>query len=73
MTHNTARPIRWVPSVKLKLLRALDAGALSLDEACRRYDTSPEEIARWRALYAVYGQPGLRSTRTQIYPKPPPR
>jgi len=43
------------------------SGALSLQEACRRYNLSVEEFLAWQRSIDRYGVPGLRVTRLQIY------
>ena len=42
-------------------------GAISLQEACRRYRLSVEEFLAWQRAIERYGIPGLRATRLQIY------
>ena len=46
---------------------AVRSGALSLQEACRRYNLSVEEFLAWQRSIDRYGVPGLRVTRLQIY------
>jgi len=58
---------RWVPRRKAALIAAVQTGAISLDEACRRYQLSSEEFAGWIAAFEKHGAPGLRTTRSQIY------
>jgi hypothetical protein len=62
---------RWVPRRKAALIAAVRAGAISLDDACRRYRLSAEEFAGWLAAFEKHGAPGLRATRFQIYRDPP--
>ena len=42
------RGVRWVPRRKEALVKAIDCGALSLDEAKERYALSVEELSSWR-------------------------
>jgi hypothetical protein len=57
--------VRWTPHRKLGVLKALDHGLLMLDEACRRYDLTPEEIEEWRGGFRRYGTAGLKTTTLQ--------
>lgn len=59
--------VRWVPSRKAAVLRAINEGHISLDEACRRWRLSLEEIQLWQRAVDRVGTPGLRVTRVQIY------
>lgn len=47
--------------------------ALSLDEACRRYQLSVEEFRAWQQAIEAHGVAGLRVTRLQIYRDTPAR
>jgi hypothetical protein len=58
---------RWVVRRKAVVVAAVHSGALSLREACRRYNLSVEEFLAWEHAIDRYGVPGLRSTRLQIY------
>lgn len=60
---------RWSPRAKTELVRAIDAGEISVAEAEARYALSPEELVLWRTALTAYGVPGLRSTRIQCYPR----
>jgi transposase-like protein len=62
-----ARPLRWVASRKLQLLGAIDRQQLTIEEACRQYDTTPEELAGWRTRYQSHGPAGLHVTRLQCF------
>jgi hypothetical protein len=61
--------MRWVASRKAAVVRRIEAGELTADAACDEYDLSAEELARWQDGYKQHGQPGLRTTRVQIYNK----
>ncbi|NBS02521.1 MAG: DUF1153 domain-containing protein, partial [Rhizobiales bacterium] len=52
---------------------ALDAGWLSLDEACSRYSLTSEEIISWRSRMMRHGLRGLRATGIQQYTPDWPR
>jgi hypothetical protein len=58
---------RWVVRRKAVVVAAVRNGALSLEEACRRYHLSVEEFLAWQRAIDTYGIPGLRVTRLQIY------
>ena len=58
---------RWVVRRKAIVVHAVRNGAISLQEACRRYRLSVEEFLAWQRAIERYGSPGLRVTRLQIY------
>jgi transposase-like protein len=58
---------RWVPRRKAAVVAAVRSGAISLEEACRRYHLSEEEFRAWDQGFEVHGVAGLRSTRLRIY------
>ena len=58
---------RWVVRRKAVVVHAVRDGAISLQEACRRYRLSVEEFLAWQRAIERYGIPGLRVTRLQIY------
>src|SRR6266852_5521702 len=58
---------RWVVRRKAIVVHAVRDGAISLQEACRRYRLSVEEFLAWQRAIDRYGIPGLRVTRLQIY------
>jgi hypothetical protein len=43
------------------------AGAISLQEACCRYELSLEEFLAWQRAIETNGVAGLRATRFQLY------
>jgi hypothetical protein len=63
---------RWVALRKAVIVNAVRCGALSLDEACRRYQLSVEEFRAWQQAIEAHGVAGLRVTRLQIYRDTPP-
>jgi hypothetical protein len=63
---------RWVARRKAVVVNAVHCGAISLDEACRRYQLSIEEFAAWQRAIEAHGIAGLRVTRLQIYRDTPP-
>ena len=58
---------RWIARRKAAVVTAVRSGAISLDEACRRYNLSEEEFLAWERGIEVHGVAGLRITRLQIY------
>ena len=58
---------RWVARRKAAVVTAVRSGAISLEEACRRYHLSEEEFLAWERGIEIHGIAGLRITRLQIY------
>lgn len=58
---------RWVSRRKAQVVAAVDGGLLTVDDACRRYRMSHEELATWQRMFERVGMPGLRATRVQHY------
>jgi hypothetical protein len=58
---------RWVARRKAAVVTAVRSGAISLEEACCRYELSEEEFHAWEQGIDTYGVAGLRVTRLQIY------
>jgi hypothetical protein len=63
---------RWVARRKAVIVDAVRNGAISLEDACRRYELSVEEFAAWQRAIEAHGVAGLRVTRLQIYRDNPP-
>src|ERR1700736_3825008 len=63
---------RWVARRKAVVVDAVRNGAISLEEACRRYELSVEEFLAWQRAIEAHGVAGLRVTRLQIYRDSPP-
>ena len=63
---------RWVARRKAVIVNAVRDGALSLEEALRRYQLSIEEFYAWQRAIDAHGVAGLRVTRLQIYRDAPP-
>lgn len=61
---------RWTAQRKAAIVRAVRRGALSLEDACRRYRLSVEEFVAWERAIEQHGIPGLRVTRLQVYRDP---
>ena len=58
---------RWVVSRKAQVVRAVEDGLITLDQACERYSLSHEEFAHWCQLIKSHGTRALRATRVQDY------
>lgn len=43
--------VRWSPHRKASVVNAVRSGAISLDEACRRYRLSAEEFLVWHEAF----------------------
>jgi transposase-like protein len=54
---------RWVARRKAAVLAALHSGAITMEEACRRYALSEEELLDWQRAFEAHGLPGLRASR----------
>jgi Protein of unknown function (DUF1153) len=61
--------VRWVASRKTMVLAAIDAGSLSIEEACLMYRLSIEEIASWSRLTELHGRDGLKTSKLGGYRK----
>ena len=61
---------RWVVRRKAAVVEAVNAGLISLEEACRRYTLSVEEFLSWEKAMDKHGLRGLRVTRLQEYRAP---
>ena len=48
---------RWVVRRKAVVVQAVRNGAISLQEACRRYNLSVEEFLAWQARHSQPGDP----------------
>ena len=58
---------RWVVRRKAQVVFGVQAGLLSLEDACRRYNLTAEEYASWERLIERHGIRGLRVTRLKEY------
>ena len=58
-----AGPQRWVPGKKAAVLAAIQTGTLSIEEACKRYFLTPEELQSWHQSFAADGVAGLKMKR----------
>ena len=58
---------RWVARRKAAVLAALRSGAITMEEACRRYALSEEELLDWQRAFEIHGLPGLRATSLRAH------
>ena len=58
---------RWTARRKAAVLAAIRSGAITVEEAGRRYDISGEELLAWLLAFERDGLRGLRATRVQQY------
>lgn len=58
---------RWVMRRKAEVVSAVRGGLLTAEEACARWNLTPEELESWQRLIDRYGVRGLRATRLQQY------
>ena len=61
---------RWVARRKAAVLAALSSGAITMEEACRRYALSEEELLAWQRAFEAHGLSGLRATRLRGRTRP---
>ena len=64
---------RWVVRRKAAILVAVRRGAITIEEACRRYGLSEEEFLAWQRAFEAEGLSGLRATRLPAYRNRHPR
>ena len=58
---------RWVASRKAAVLKGVDSGLITAEEACRRYGLSEEELASWRNAMSQHGEQALKATAVQKF------
>jgi transposase-like protein len=58
---------RWVVRRKAAVVAAVRSGGLTIEEACRVYQLSEEELLSWDRAFDLHGLAGLRVTRIQQY------
>ena len=59
--------VRWSPQRKASVVNGVCNGAISLDEACQRYQLSADEFLAWQRAVEGHGVGALRVTRLQYY------
>ncbi|PYG34698.1 DUF1153 domain-containing protein [Pelagimonas varians] len=65
-----AKTRRWVASRKASVVRAVQSGLLSPDQAVDRYELSEEELVEWIKAATEHGEDALKVTRVQKYRQP---
>jgi len=58
---------RWTVRHKAAVIEAVRGGWVAIDDACRLYNLSVDELLAWERDLDRYGIHGLRTTRYQIY------
>ena len=58
---------RWVASRKARVVLAVEAGLIQLDEACALYGISVEEFEGWVDAIKKHGISALKATKLQNY------
>jgi transposase-like protein len=58
---------RWVVRRKAAVVAAVRSGGITIEEACRTYQLSEEELLSWQRAFEIHGLAGLRTTRIQQY------
>jgi hypothetical protein len=59
-----------VASRKAAVIKALQGGLISRDEALSRWSLSDEELGEWENALINFGESALKVTRTQQYRQP---
>jgi hypothetical protein len=60
-------PSRWTVRRKAAVVEAVRGGRAPIEEICDRYQISVDEFLAWERDLDLYGVPGLRTTRLQVY------
>lgn len=58
---------RWVARRKASVVRGVESGLITLEEAIDRYGLSQEEYASWAVRASRHGTNGLKTTLTQHF------
>ncbi len=61
---------RWVASRKASVVKAVQFGLLTPDQAQERYSLSEEELLEWVRAATEHGEEALKVTRVQKYRQP---
>lgn len=61
---------RWVASRKAAVVRALEHGLITREEALSRYALSEEELDSWQSAVERHGLLALKATSLQQYRQP---
>jgi CheY-like chemotaxis protein len=60
---------RWVARRKAQVIDAIQLGRLSIEEACRLYRLTVEELAGWQRAFLRHGLNGLKATHSRLKPR----
>ena len=60
---------RWVASRKVQVVRGVESGLITSEEACEMYGLSDEELSSWCNAVADHGMRALKTTSLQNYRK----
>jgi hypothetical protein len=55
--------VRWTPARKEAVVRAIERGEITVDDAIWRWALLPDELEQWREGYRAEGRRGLRAGR----------
>jgi hypothetical protein len=58
---------RWVVRRKAVVVAAVRSGRITIEEACRVFQLSEEELLAWQRAFEKHGLAGLHITRTSQY------
>lgn len=58
---------RWVKSRKMAVIKAIENGVLTDEQACTRYSLSQEELDSWKKALNRFGPGALRTTHLNRY------
>lgn len=58
---------RWVKSRKMAVIKAIEGGILTDEQACQRYSLSQEELDSWKRALNRFGPGALRTTHINRY------
>jgi len=65
-----AQTRRWVASRKAAVVKAVQHGLITQDQAKDRYGLSDEELLEWVKAATQHGEDALKVTRVQKYRQP---
>jgi transposase-like protein len=65
-----SKPGRWVARRKAEVLSALIGGLLTVEDLCRKYGLTEEELLSWMRAYSRHGLPGLKANAPRQTPLP---
>lgn len=58
---------RWVASRKAAVVRAVESGLITSEQAVERYNLTDEELMEWVKAATEHGMDALKVTRVQKY------